>query len=72
MLQADVKSKTAFEPVRMKDGPEQWRVRATLPSGKQVHLGAFDSEAAAKEWITLKSVEWGALRQCQLHLFGAA
>jgi hypothetical protein len=72
MLQAEVNSKTAFEPVRMQDGPTQWHVRATLPSGKQMQLGDFATEAEAKEWIALKSTEWGELRECQLRMFGAA
>ena len=72
MLQADVKPRTAFEPVRAEASSAEWRVRATLPSGKQMVLGVFASEGEAREWIRLKSTEWSELKECQLRLFGAS
>lgn len=71
MLLADVKTKIVFEPAPTPQGPAKWRVRVVFPSGKQIQLGAFASEAEAEEWIALKSSEWSQLRECERSFFRA-
>jgi plasmid replication initiation protein len=60
----EIKAHVEFEPVETKTGAE-WQVRATLPSGKQLNLGSFDTEAEAREWIARKSSAWLQLKACE-------
>jgi hypothetical protein len=60
----DAKTKVIFEPVELKAEPS-WYVRVAFSSGQQTYLGGFISQAAAQEWIALKSVEWLALKECE-------
>ncbi|WP_158818270.1 hypothetical protein [Methylocapsa sp. S129] len=60
----DLKPHVEFEPVETKTGAE-WQVRATLPSGKQVYLGVFNTQAEAREWIARKSDAWLHLKACE-------
>jgi plasmid replication initiation protein len=60
----DTKPKVEFEPVETK-ASGAWHVQATLPSGKQMMLGGFDTEAEAREWIARKSAAWLKLKECE-------
>jgi hypothetical protein len=59
--------KAKFEPVRLRVEPH-WYVRVTFPSGQQKYIGGFETEAAAQEWIALKSAEWLQLKSCEQKL----
>ena len=56
--------KATFEPVELKAEPS-WYVRVAFPNGEQTYVGGFVSEAAAREWIELKSAEWLQLKECE-------
>jgi hypothetical protein len=60
----DTKPLVEFEPVETKTRGE-WQIRATLPSGKQVCFGGFNSAAEAREWIARKSDAWLQLKACE-------
>jgi hypothetical protein len=64
MLHSDVRARAEFRPIRIEGGERPWRVRAAFPSGKTVDIGEFSAEAAALEWIALKSAEWLELLKC--------
>lgn len=65
----DIKPHVEFEPVETKAGAE-WQVRASLPSGRQVFLGSFTTEAEAREWIARKSSAWLQLKACEASRHG--
>ena len=71
MLPSDVRAKVEFHPVRSEGGERPWRVRARFPSGKTADIGEFSAEAAAQEWIALKSAEWLELLKCERNLHRA-
>jgi hypothetical protein len=60
----DLKPRVEFEPVEAKTG-SGWQVRATLPTGKQLFLGSFITQAEAKEWVERKSSAWLQLKACE-------
>ncbi len=60
----DAKPKVIFEPVELKAEPS-WYVRVAFPGGQQTYVGGFISQAAAEEWIALKSAEWLELMECE-------
>jgi hypothetical protein len=62
-----VPSKATFEPVELKAKPS-WYVRVAFPSGEQTYVGGFITEAEAREWIAIKSVEWLRLKECERNL----
>jgi hypothetical protein len=61
---SDLKPRVDFEPVEAKTGAG-WQVRATIPTGKQVFLGSFNTQAEAREWIERKSSAWLQLKACE-------
>jgi hypothetical protein len=61
---ADTKPKVIFEPVKLQATPS-WYVRVAFPNGEQTYVSGFITEAAAREWITLKSAEWLHLKECE-------
>ncbi len=67
MNMADTEPKTKFEPVELK-AESSWYVRVTFSSGEQTNIGGFITEAAAREWIALKSTEWLRLKSCERNL----
>jgi hypothetical protein len=71
MLPSDVRARVEFRPVRCESGERPWRVRASFPSGKTADIGEFSAEAAALEWIALKSAEWLELLKCDRNLHRA-
>ena len=63
MLDVGVKPKVEFTPVEKKR--QEWVVRAVLPTGKELQIGAFNCEAEAREWIERKSAFWLSLKGCE-------
>src|SRR5579863_9116523 len=61
---SDIDQKVEFEPVEMTPGLG-WCVRVVLPTGKKIHLGDFNTEAEAREWIVRKSAAWFKLKECE-------
>jgi hypothetical protein len=68
MLHSDVRARAGFCPICIEGGERPWRVRASFPSGKTIDIGEFNAEAAALEWIALKSAEWLELLKCERNL----
>jgi hypothetical protein len=61
---SDIDQKVEFTPVEVTPGLG-WCVRVILPTAKQIHVGDFNTEAEAREWIARKSAAWFKLKECE-------